>query len=199
MRKPLPFLPTHPSSSPTHFAHLRSQPRACVCVTSSLHCGAWHNQPRDCAYLHLCTIQSPIQNVEDTESHAGLLTSPSWDRSRLGIRPDSKWIVEPLRSLARPQGRTAEPLPSAVLYSAQSTQSVYEPSPSRFTSEYRSAVAGFLTLMPSQMNAQRNDSAFLRGWVRPLAVPAHCPSRVAGMTLRPELPEHAGRQIGVFE
>lgn len=29
--------------------------------------------------------------------------------------------------------------------------------------------------------------------------PAHCPSRVAGMTLRLELPEHAGRQIGTLE
>ena len=31
-----------------------------------------------------------------------------------------------------------------------------------------------------------------------MAVPAHCPSRVTGMTLRPELSEHAGRQIGIF-
>ena len=49
------------------------------------------------------------------------------------------------------------------------------------------------------MNAQRNTSDLFRGWTRPLAVPVHRPSRVAGMTLRPKVPEHAGRQIGIFE
>lgn len=49
------------------------------------------------------------------------------------------------------------------------------------------------------MIAQQNDSSIVQSSKRLLADPVHCPSRVAGMTLRPELPEHAGRQIGILE
>ncbi|KAJ8112170.1 hypothetical protein OPT61_g5408 [Boeremia exigua] len=47
---------------------------------------------------------------------------------------------------------------------------------------------------PPHIESSSIGSDLLRGWARPLAVLEH---RAAGMALRPELPEHAGRQIGL--
>jgi hypothetical protein len=78
VRKPLQLLPTHYPLTP----HNSVSNQDIVYMLRDIEiCGAPHIQPRDCMYLHFCMICSSTQNVECTESHADLLTPPSWDRS----------------------------------------------------------------------------------------------------------------------